>query len=120
MSAQYKTEDKRRNTGLELLNDIVESGHGAGFYPLTAAAIGSYATDGHTLGPEGVPLTVVQFKNNIANTTSDPCVEAVAFVTQLHIAMRNGLGQGWRLPCLVVTIVGERARAIVLPQMLPI
>ncbi|KAJ3514096.1 hypothetical protein NLJ89_g2575 [Agrocybe chaxingu] len=107
MSAEYGDQDKRRDTGLGLLNDIVGSGHGAGRYTLTAAAIGRYRSDGHTVGLEGVPLTVVEFKNKLANITSDPCVEAVAYVTQLHITMQNGLGQGWRLPCLVVTIVGH-------------
>ena len=120
MSAEYGHEDGRRDTGLGLLNNIVESGHGAGLYPLTAAAIGRYRSDGHAVGPEGVPLIVVEFENNLANITSDPCVEAVAYVTQLHIAMQNVLGQGWRLPCLVVTIVGERARAIGLHEMLTV
>jgi hypothetical protein len=110
MSATYQREDERRDKGLGLLNNILASGHGLGPYnTLTSASIGSVRSDGHSVGPGGVPLTVVEFKNNLTGIKADPCVEAVAYVTHLHMAMEKNddLFRGWRLPCLGITIVGE-------------
>ena len=71
--------------------------------PLAATSIFSYRSD----GLHGGAVCVTEFKNEIHGISLVPYVEATAYAVQTHTAMIPALFQGWRLPCLGLTIVGE-------------
>jgi hypothetical protein len=108
MTKRFKSEDGRRDLVLEGLNQILGANHGPGYYELSPSAIGLYRADGRSVGPDGKPLTVVECRNDIAGTIADPCVEAVAYVAQLSAKLVET--PGWRLSCLVITVVGAYIR----------
>jgi len=108
MDSYYPKEDARRNEGLKIINDILMSHSDVGDIPLLAASsILNYRSDGHIVGPHGGAVCVTEFKNEIHGISSVPYVEATVYAVQTHIAVILALFQGWRVPCLGLTIVGE-------------
>ncbi|KAJ2932852.1 hypothetical protein H1R20_g4247, partial [Candolleomyces eurysporus] len=122
MSRFYRLEDERCDAGLPLLNLILAIRSDSATPSLSAAAIGSVRSDGHSVGHSvgrhDGPVTVVEFKNELTGITALPHVEAVAYVAHLHACIdgRRQLLQKWRIPCLGITIIGHEVRfyAIVL------
>jgi len=108
MGSYYPKEDARRNKGLKIINNILMSHSDAGdIPPLAASSILNYRSDGHIVGSHGGAVCVTEFKNEIHGISLVPYVEATAYAVQTHTAMIPALFQGWRLPCLGLTIVGK-------------
>ncbi|KAJ2935505.1 hypothetical protein H1R20_g1589, partial [Candolleomyces eurysporus] len=118
MSRFYRHEDERRDAGLPLLNIILAIRGDSATPSLSAAAIGSVRSNGHSVGRHDGPITVVEFKNELTGIIALPHVEAVAYVAHLHARIdgRRQLFQKWRIPCLGITVIGHEVRfyAIVL------
>lgn len=105
MSDKFDKESDRLDEGLKHLNRIIGAAPALESYRLSAARIDKYYSDGRSIDKDGQPLSVVEFKNLITNIQADPCVEAVGYVAKHHMAMEKDLH--WRLPCLVITVVGK-------------
>jgi len=106
----YLKEDTRRNEGLKIINNILMSHSDVGDISLLAASsILNYRSDGHMVGLYGGAVCVTEFKNEIHSISSVPYIEATAYATQMHTAVIPALFQGWRVPCLGLTIVSESA-----------
>ncbi|TEB27973.1 hypothetical protein FA13DRAFT_1736172 [Coprinellus micaceus] len=112
MSSFYPSEDGRRTAGLPLLNAIFAIRAEKTIPLLFAAAIRSGRLDGHSVDRHGMVNTVVEFKNELAEISSIPHVEAVAYVAHAHTRVDGAkhLFEGWRVPCLGITIVGFEVR----------
>jgi len=54
-----------------------------------------------------VKMTGAEFKNSIAGISSLPAVELVGYVARLNSRMDQQLYEGWRVPCLGLTIIGK-------------
>ena len=109
MTKFYSDESRRRSAGLETLNKIFSF---RDRQPLMAAAIGNVRTDGHYNGPHGAASCIVKFKNELVDIHSIPVVELTSYAAHSHAeAMGSPIGralfQGWRVPCLGLTVVGK-------------
>ena len=131
MTAIYKTGDARKKIGLTGLNEILslefdemdlEGGSegipcrlddsGPGYYTLEAASVDSSDahSDGHCNGPHGAISCIVSFKNELVDVHSMPLVELTTLVARSHaqsMKSHKELYEGWRVPCLGLTIVGK-------------
>ena len=111
MAEFFESEDDRRDQGLPLLNAIFScrKENAPTFLALRAESFCGYRSDGHNLAAHQSAGTIVQFKNKITEITSIPEIGAAAYVAQLNIASRyrSRLFGGWRVPCLLLTVIGE-------------
>jgi hypothetical protein len=110
--SRFYPEDQRRDAGLPLLNAIFAIRAEKMIPSLSAAAIGSVRSNGHSVDRHGMVNTVVELKNELAGISSIPHVEVVAYAAHAHARIdgTQRLLEGWRVPCLGITIVGECSR----------
>ncbi len=107
MTTHFDTEDERRDVGLKCLNKIFAARRGTVIPPISAAAIGSIRSNGHNIADHGPGTVGVEFKNSITGISSLPAVELTGYVARLDSRMDQQLYEGWRVPCLGLTIVGK-------------
>ncbi|KAI9453354.1 hypothetical protein F5148DRAFT_985553, partial [Russula earlei] len=107
MTLIHEKERDRLEEGLETLNKIFEL-RDPRPPPLAAGVIGTCQTDGHFKGPHGMISCVVEFKNELASSSSIPAVELLSYVTKSHsrVMVKRGDVSPWRMPCLGLTIAG--------------
>jgi hypothetical protein len=74
---------------------------------IAAAAIGSIRSDGHNIAIHGSVTMGVKFNNSIAGISSFPTVELTGYIAHLVSRMDQQIYEGWRIPCLGLTIVGS-------------
>lgn len=106
MTGYFINEDERRDVGLNCLNKIFAARRATPIPPISAAAIGSIRSDGHNIAIHGSGTMGVEFKNSIAGINSLPTVELTGYVARLDSKMDQQIYEGWRVPCLGLTIVG--------------
>ena len=109
MTVLYEDELHRKARGLDALNNIFSLRNRS---PLMAAEIAAVRTDGHYNGEHGAASCVVEFKNELVGISSIPVVELTSYVAHSHTEAMNRpdrerLFQGWRVPCLGLTVVGK-------------
>jgi hypothetical protein len=107
MTAYFGREDDRRDVGLKCLNRIFAARRAIMIPPISAAAIGSIRSDGHNIAIHGSGTMGVEFKNSITGISSLPTVELTGYVAHLDSRMDQQTYEGWRVPCLGLTIVGK-------------
>jgi len=107
MTAYFGHEDERRGVGLKCLNRIFAARKAITIPPIAAAAIGSIKSDGHNVAVHGSATMGVEFKNLIAGISSLPTVELTGYVARLASGMDRQIYEGWRVPCLGLTVVGK-------------
>ncbi|KAH6905113.1 protein kinase subdomain-containing protein PKL/ccin9 [Coprinopsis sp. MPI-PUGE-AT-0042] len=99
MCCTYATDEDRRWAAVPLLDEILG---GLGAYT------GNIVSDE---GPNGGLTTVINFKNDLCGVDTMPAVEAMSFAARFHADMSHPeVFQRYRLPCLVITIVGPEVR----------
>lgn len=106
MTGYFGHEDERRDVGLNCLNKIFAARRATPIPPISSAAIGSIRSDGHNIAIHGSGTMGVEFKNSIAGINSLPTVELTGYVARLVSRMDQQIYEGWRVPCLGLTIVG--------------
>lgn len=109
MSSMYDTENERRDACLPALNTIFKAALGESYPRLTAAAIGSFRTDGHNLGPKDEPLMIVEIKNDLVGISSNPILELCNYyyrVVEKFAVTSPELFLASKMPALVLTVVG--------------
>jgi hypothetical protein len=72
---------------------------------------GDRSTNGHANGPAGVMETVIELKNEIGATNSDPEIEVVAYYSQMFggqccVGSHPRLYDGFMFPALGISIIG--------------
>ena len=106
MSLYHKDEDRRRDAGLPLLDEIFHAYDGYTFQSIQPSAIGSVRSDGHSLCLiGGAADVVVEFK--VEADIAD--LQEISNLARLHFLAteRNeDLYEGWRAPALMITIAG--------------
>jgi len=108
MTTFFNNDDDRRDEGIKCLNKIFAARRGTTIIPpISAAAIGSVRSEGHNIATHGPGTMGAKFKNSIAGISSLPAVELVGYVARLDSRMDQQLYEGWRVPCLGLTIIGK-------------
>lgn len=75
-----------------------------------ASTIGTVHSDGHTEGRHGGMAMVEELKNRDTGNSSSAPVQMVGYVSHSHLKWMEGneaIFEGWRVPCLGLTLVGE-------------
>ena len=118
MAQIHANEDRRRDAGLTHLDLIFCEALAAGLSPIRAASFGRYGTDGHILGPRGMPIFIVEFKNEAAGISSIPVVELCAYYNKFIAEVSKDLQLSSRMPALGLTVVGRSMIVLVCVMML--
>lgn len=106
MTRFFEQELQRREKGLEHLRAIFSARRGTTIPRISAGAIGSAISDGHSVANNGTSAIVVEFKNSPAEISALPQVQVVGHVAHLDVALEKEAYLQWRVPCLGLTIVG--------------
>ena len=77
-----------------------------------AVDTGTVHTDGHYDGSHGAASCIVEVRNKVGGSNSVPVVDLISYAAHSHtkgMDHPNGLAlfQGWRAPCLALTIIGK-------------
>lgn len=105
----FKDEDKRREKGLDLLNEIFAARKDRIYRTITAAAIGSVRLDGHYVGGHGVATVISKFKNRSTDNSGCPEVKLVGYFARSFaqgVERHPDRLEEWMVPGLGITIVG--------------
>ncbi|KAI9507750.1 hypothetical protein F5148DRAFT_75512 [Russula earlei] len=120
MTDFYRDEADRREEGVYALNEIF-SLRGGGYNERLADGNATISVLDDTIvpvpdrpygyydGPHGAASCVVVFKNEFIDFTEVPYVELTAYVAQSHaqaIERHREVFNGWRVPCLGLTVLG--------------
>ena len=109
MCGFFTDEDKRREKGLDLLNEIFAARKDRLHPTITAGAIGSVRSDGHVVGGHGVATMIIEFKNRSTGNSGCPEVELVGYFARSFakgVESQSERLKEWRVPGLGITVVG--------------
>ena len=109
MASIYASEDARQGACLQTLNDIFYAVLGERHRQIMPGVIGKFRSDGHSRGPHGTPLCVVEFKNE-SPSHHLPVVELACYYHQLATEVKKRYKSTFMcstLPALGMTITGK-------------
>ena len=109
MSRYYPDERTRREEALSRLNDIFECYLESRIHLLMAVYVyKDLFSHGHALGPMKTIETVMEIRNELGATDSDPMIELSAYYVQ---AIAKAFDDSWKgrflFPALGIVVVGE-------------
>jgi len=116
MAGFYATEADRRSVVHDHLDRIFRARRDpqAAGDSIRASRIGSgqIISDGHSNGAHGAMVICIECKNELSGISCEPLAELVSYVARSFKEQMNGehqaLFQGWRVPALGMTMIGEQ------------
>jgi len=116
MAKFYAEESERRNVVLDHLDRIFRARMDPQVVgeSLRASRVGSrqIISDGHSTGAHGAMVICIECKNELSGISCEPSAELVSYVASSFKEQLNGehqaLFQGWRVPALGMTQIGEQ------------